>query len=184
MCLVMFRVNCRFGSNLEPKDTYVSSEESKQRLLSQMTLVLVGKQRGMLISGSTYSIPAPPSSPSSSLPPLSVPGWLPLQRRQKPGALTSARLWALSSPPGGLLGSVLADRSAPCFVFCGPRRVWLNGAFSSPWGLPPLPLLTHSSSHLWVTAASPLQSAGYATVCRLLPDLKFQPHFIFFPSRG
>lgn len=71
-----------------------------------MTLVLVGKQRGTLISGSTYSIPAPPSSPGSSLPPLSVLGWLPLRRRQKPGALTGARLWVLSSPPGGFLAAL------------------------------------------------------------------------------
>ena len=92
-----------------------------------MTLVLVGKQRGTLISGSTYSIPAPPSSPGSSLPPLSVLGWLPLRRRQKPGALTGARLWVLSSPPGV---SWQRSRRPLCALFCLLRP----GALLQPQG--------------------------------------------------
>lgn len=105
---------------------------------------------------------------------------------QQPGALICRSVCGYFSV---LLGDLAALMLTTPFALCsflllssGPRCVRLSTALSSARRRPPLPLPTHSSPQLWASRAMPHRSFN-VHVCRLLPDLQFQPYFLLPQSR-
>ena len=195
----MFRVKCRFGSSLEPKDTQRFIRGVRAVPVSQMAdssseaEVQVYFRKHVLCPGARPPVLACPS-PSHS-----VQFWLPLHQigAKAWSADELLCLWVLFSPPRGFLCSVDTDHSIHLEILSFFGLLWPRALLLAlgVYGWTELFLPLHDSllcPFLHIPALTCVRLLLLLFSLRAMPHrcfnfqvcrLKFQPHFLFPLSR-